>query len=86
MTDVKLKPCPLCGCEARIVEWAEFYDYIRMCIQCSGCGLELNHTQYWYMVEKVGALGVKYMERSVPINEDAFTRWNTRVGDKNDSV
>ena len=81
MIDVELKPCPLCGHDARIVEWEECYDFIRIHIECFACGLELNRTQYWYMAEKVGALGLKYRERATPIGEDAITRWNTRVGE-----
>ena len=82
MTDVELKPCPLCRCGARIVEWEECYDFTRIHIECRGCGLELNHTQYWYLTEKMGALGWKYTERAYPMSEDAITIWNTRVGEK----
>lgn len=82
MTDVELKPCPLCGRRARIVEWEECYDFTRIHIQCGGCGLELNHTQDWYMVEKRNAFGFKYLERSIPMSEDAITIWNTRVSEE----
>lgn len=85
-SESKLKPCPLCGCRAVIDSWMECYEYSRTCIKCTGCGLELNHVQYWYMIEKKTVFGTMRYNRGTRVNEDAITRWNTRVGDQNVSA
>ena len=86
MIDVKkLKPCPLCGGPPRIEEIriSKGEDYVH--IRCMGCGLELCHTQYWYLKPKMlFGIDIGDCERTVAANEDAITRWNTRVGDKDD--
>ena len=77
--NAKLKPCPLCGDKVQITDILELSDSCCMCITCYNCGLELQYTQYWNMVEVKDEFGISYTERGVPVNEDAITRWNTRV-------
>jgi hypothetical protein len=38
------------------------------------------------MIEKKTVFGTRRYNRGTRVNEDAITRWNTRVGDKNDSM
>ena len=44
--ELNLKPCPLCGNQPNITTTELFIDGNRMVIECSGCGLTLDHTQY----------------------------------------
>lgn len=84
MIDVKLKPCPLCGGPPRIEETRTSYWEEYMHIKCMKCGLELRHTQYWHLKPIIFfGINIGSGERLAAMNEDAITRWNTRVGDQN---
>lgn len=76
-----LKSCPLCGCSADIVELDLRTDYIHTKIICSGCGLELNHTQEFAIHEvKDPITGMVVKSTRVALNESATDAWNRRVG------
>lgn len=73
----KLKPCPLCGYDVRVIELSYISDEIVTHIQCPYCELELRHTQYFQEVRSIDSNVIV----SFPVNEDATTVWNTRVGE-----
>jgi len=50
-TDTKLKPCPFCGGEAKLVE-NDYHDYSIGCEINSGCVAEGN-IDYWTSKEEV---------------------------------
>ena len=73
----RLKPCPLCGSNALIVEVSFSPDEIFTHIQCSCCELELRHTQYRREVRDIRSRVIKTFN----VNEDAITIWNKRVNE-----
>ena len=76
-----LKPCPLCGHEANIEELELCTDMIRTKIVCSGCGLELNHTQDFMIHEVKDPVTGKVLKITrVALNKSATDVWNGRVG------
>ena len=40
MSEIKLKPCPFCGCEARLTQYFPGRNYS---VQCSVCGAATLH-------------------------------------------
>lgn len=73
----KLKPCPLCGHDVRVIELSYISNEIVTHIQCPHCELELRHTQYFQEIWSIGF----NVTTTLPVNEDATTVWNTRVGE-----
>ena len=68
---VELKPCPFCGHLVMITDVEERYLYITIKAQCSGCGMEFEHTQSF----------AKSKTARVALNESFDTVWNRRADD-----
>lgn len=79
---VKLKPCPFCGNGAEIVE-VELNEYdSRVKIVCKGCGVELNHTQEFYIHEKKDPItGEVIGTTRISMNDSAINLWNNRINE-----
>ena len=66
-----LKPCPLCGCEAK--ESIEFYAFeLDMSISCTCCGCTLNKK---LSTEKA----FTSKKRIIEFLENVETQWNNRT-------
>ena len=76
-TNIKLHPCRYCGGEAIIAEADFTSDYDRLVIKCPRCGITLDHTQDFLMVQKLDPLtGFVFWERAAKRNESAIDIWN----------
>ena len=75
-----LKPCPLCGCRAEVVEIECYPDTNRMKIACYGCGLELDHTQEFMIHKAKDPFTGEVIEITrFALNESTVDIWNRRV-------
>lgn len=76
-----LKPCPLCGGAAAIMQYERSEGSCRAIIRCVCCGLTLDYTQYFATAPKRPLAPSDDGERvSVALNLSPFDAWNRRDG------
>ena len=78
----KLKPCPLCGGEARIADVSISYSSDHVNVVCSACGLTLPWHREYAIHEVFDTMGMRVAIERVALNESAFEAWNRRAHDE----
>lgn len=76
-----LKPCPLCGGEAQVLQIVYGQAQLDATIRCNRCGLELDWRTPFVVVPPIH-VGIDEHLRIKQIGLDPFEAWNRRTGEK----
>lgn len=71
----ELKPCLLCGGEAKYKEFRDELDYSRWCVECTKCGINIKSGTFIDTLHKNTAKNTAIIQKQLEEN------WNTRITD-----